>query len=317
MGAARKTPRRVATCPEVSPAALAPVRPLNWRRRTGRQCLLPPRSAAAAPARAAGPPRRAAAAPRFCCGCAFSKMSLMLDLALVRALRAFDRLITGLAGATERAAKRAAATSKSLKKASNSTRARAAAAAGEDTGAWDSAAAAAAKRYERRAAMEALLLCAAVGFVSRLLLGNAGVLPTLRMLLAPLGRFLADPGAKPVAAWEWLFGAGPRAARAAGGQMYTLPPVDGALHRLFVAAYAALPSVEHSLIMVRRGGGRGTLLGRARVTAANERFNARAHAPPAADAHSGRGLCGVSVRLRGADGAVGAARGGDGSRGAA
>ena len=176
----------------------------------------------------------------------------LLDLAVAKALRAFDRVITGLAGATESAAKRAAATSKSLKKASATTRSRAAAAAGEDTGAWDSAAAAAAKRYERRAAMEALLLCALVGFVVRLLLGDAGVVPTLRALLAPVVRFLADPGATPVEAWEWLVGTGPRAARAAGGQMYTLPPVEGALHRLFVALAASLPSVEHSLIMVRR-----------------------------------------------------------------
>ena len=175
----------------------------------------------------------------------------LIDLAAAKALRAFDRVVTTLAGATESAAKKAAKTSKSLKQVSATTRSRAAAAAGEDTGAWDAAAAAAAKRYERRAAMEALLLCAVVGFVARLLLGDAGIVPTLRALLAPALRFVSDPGATPVSVWEWLFGTGPRAARAAGGQMITLPPVEGALHRLFVAAGSAVPSAEHSLVMVR------------------------------------------------------------------
>ena len=231
----------------------------------------------------------------------------LIDLAMAKALRAFDRVITGLAGATESAAKRAAATSKNLKKTSALTRSRAAAAAGEDTGAWDAAAAAAAKRYERRAAMEALLLCAVVGFVARLLLGDAGIVATLRALLAPAVRFLADPGAAPVAAWEWLFGTGPRAARAAGGQMYTLPPVDGALHRFFVAAVATLPSVEHSLITVRpspvavQAQGRATLQTRSHDNARpNARCAQRTAAPPTprgADADPGRRLCGVSVRL--------------------
>ena len=199
-------------------------------------------------------------------------MADLVDRVAAKALLVGDRLITGLAGATERAAKRAATTSASLKRTSARTRSAASAARGEDTGAWDAPAAAAARHYERRSAVEALLLCAAAGFFLRLLVGNAGPVLTLRALLKPLWRLLEAPSAAPLEAWAWLVGTGPRAARAAGGHLFTLPPLDGALHRLAAAALAALPSFEHSLVMARQPRSQP-----ARSTRANAAFFARLH----------------------------------------
>ena len=278
-------------------------------------------------------------------------MADLVDRLLAKAHLAVDAAISRLAGATEAAAKRASGASKSLKHASSRTKERAATAAGEDSGAWDAGAAAAARHYERRASMEALLLCVVAGFFLRILYMNTGF---VLQALSPAKYAFADPGAAPLAVWEWLFGTGPRAARAAGGQMIPLPPIRGVVPRLLSAMLAALPSVEHSVVMVRAqplarsqppppSAGDATprrmpeqwccahiAASRSAPTRAplchrqprNSVLQSCApgltHAPlHRTDVDSGGWLRCVSLRLRRADGGVWAARGGDDPRGGA